>query len=240
MDNNKRDSIVPSDKWIFDEEVTTVFDDMLERSIPDYLNMRSLVNSLTLKYSQIGSTVLDLGCSTGGAIKDIIHLVPQETKFIGVEISEPMREQANKNLKYYIENKQAKIINCDLREDFPISNNSVVLSVLTIQFIPIEHRQRIISSIYENLISGGVFIFVEKILGNDSIGNSMLEDLYYKLKGENGYTEEQIRAKRKSLEGVLVPVTSDWNIEMMSKAGFSNIQQFWQQLNFAGWVGFKK
>ena len=68
----------------------------------------------------------------------------------------------------------------------------------------------------------------------------MLEDLYYKLKGENGYTEEQIRAKRKSLEGVLVPVTSDWNIEMMSKAGFSNIQQFWQQLNFAGWVGFKK
>jgi tRNA (cmo5U34)-methyltransferase len=238
--NNNKDSIIPSDKWIFDQEVTTVFDNMLERSIPDYLNMRSLVNSLTLKYLQNGSSVLDLGCSTGGAIKDVIDLVPQETEFIGVEISEPMREQANKNLQKFVDTKQVKIINCDLREDFPISNNSVVLSVLTIQFIPIEHRQRIISSIYENLVSGGVFIFVEKILGNDSIGNSMLEDLYYKLKGENGYTEEQIRAKRKSLEGVLVPVTSDWNIEMMSKAGFSNIQQFWQQLNFAGWVGFKK
>lgn len=114
------------------------------------------------------------------------------------------------------------------------------MSILTIQFIPIEHRQKIISNIYESLLSGGVFIFVEKILGNDSIGNSMLEDLYYKLKGENGYTEEQIRAKRKSLEGILVPVTADWNMEMMSKAGFTNIQQFWQQLNFAGWVGFKK
>jgi tRNA (cmo5U34)-methyltransferase len=238
--NNNKDSIIPSDKWIFNQEVTTVFDNMLERSIPDYLNMRSLVNSLTLKYLQNGSSVLDLGCSTGGAIKDIIDLAPKETEFIGVEISEPMREQATQNLQKFVDTKQVKIINCDLREDFPISDNSVVLSVLTIQFIPIEHRQRIISSIYENLISGGVFIFVEKILGNDSIGNSMLEDLYYKLKGENGYTEEQIRAKRKSLEGVLVPVTSDWNIEMMSKAGFSNIQQFWQQLNFAGWVGFKK
>ena len=240
MVNTNKDSIIPSDKWVFDQEVTTVFDNMLERSIPDYLNMRSLVNSLTLRYLQSGSSVLDLGCSTGGAIKDIIDLAPQETQFIGVEISEPMREQAEKNLQRFVDTKQVKIINCDLREDFPISNNSVVLSVLTIQFIPIEHRQRIISSIYENLIPGGVFIFVEKILGNDSVGNTMLEDLYYKLKGENGYTEQQIRTKRKSLEGVLVPVTSDWNIEMMSKAGFSNVQQFWQQLNFAGWVGFKK
>ncbi len=202
--------------------------------------MRTLVNDLTLKYLQNRSSVLDLGCSTGGAIKDIIASVQPEVVFIGVEISEPMREQAKKNLQKFIETKQVKIINCDLREDFPISSNSVVLSILTIQFIPIEHRQKIISNIYESLLSGGVFIFVEKILGNDSIGNSMLEDLYYKLKGENGYTEEQIRSKRKSLEGILVPVTSDWNMEMMSKAGFSNIQQFWQQLNFAGWVGFKK
>jgi tRNA (cmo5U34)-methyltransferase len=238
--NQNKDSIIPSDKWIFNQEVTTVFDDMLERSIPDYINMRTLVNDLTLKYLQNRSSVLDLGCSTGGAIKDIIASVQPEVVFIGVEISEPMREQAKKNLQKFIETKQVKIINCDLREDFPISSNSVVLSILTIQFIPIEHRQKIISNIYESLLSGGVFIFVEKILGNDSIGNSMLEDLYYKLKGENGYTEEQIRSKRKSLEGILVPVTSDWNMEMMSKAGFSNIQQFWQQLNFAGWVGFKK
>lgn len=240
MVNQNKDSIIPSDKWIFNQEVTTVFDDMLERSIPDYINMRTLVNDLTLKYLQNRSSVLDLGCSTGGAIKDIIASVQPEVVFIGVEISEPMREQAKKNLQKFIETKQVKIINCDLREDFPISSNSVVLSILTIQFIPIEHRQKIISNIYESLLSGGVFIFVEKILGNDSIGNSMLEDLYYKLKGENGYTEEQIRSKRKSLEGILVPVTSDWNMEMMSKAGFSNIQQFWQQLNFAGWVGFKK
>lgn len=240
MVTHNKDSIIPSDKWIFNQEVTTVFDDMLERSIPDYFNMRALVNDLTSKYVQNESSVLDLGCSTGGAIKDVIASVQQEVVFIGVEISEPMREQAKKNLQKFIDTKQVKIINCDLREDFPISSNSVVLSILTIQFIPIEHRQKIISNIYESLLSGGVFIFVEKILGNDSIGNSMLEDLYYQLKGENGYTEEQIRAKRKSLEGILVPVTADWNMEMMSKAGFTNIQQFWQQLNFAGWVGFKK
>ena len=29
-------------KWEFNEEVTRVFDDMLERSIPDYEHMRSL------------------------------------------------------------------------------------------------------------------------------------------------------------------------------------------------------
>jgi tRNA (cmo5U34)-methyltransferase len=240
MSPKDKDVIIAPEKWSFNQEVTDVFDDMLERSIPDYFNMRDLVNNLTLKYVRGETSILDLGCSTGGAIKDVIERLPRNVKFLGVEISEPMRVQARKNLKKFIELKQVDIVNCDLRHEFPSSENSVVLSVLTIQFIPIEYRQKIISSIYENLVTGGVFVFVEKILGNDSIGNAMLEDLYYKLKGENGYTEEQIRAKRRSLEGVLVPVTSDWNIDMMSKAGFTNIQQFWQQLNFAGWVGFKQ
>jgi tRNA (cmo5U34)-methyltransferase len=59
------------------------------------------------------------------------------------------------------------------------------------------------------------------------------------MKGENGYTEEQIKTKRKALEGVLVPVTSTWNEDMMYKSGFKSVQKFWQQLNFAGWVAFK-
>jgi tRNA (cmo5U34)-methyltransferase len=150
-----------------------------------------------------------------------------------------MLEKAKQKLNIYIENNKVEIIECDLRNDFPVHSNSVVLSILTLQFIPIEYRQSIISNVFKSLVSGGVFVFVEKILGDDATGNQILEKLYYQMKGENGYTEEQIRTKRKSLEGVLVPVTSNWNEEMIYKAGFSNVQKFWQQLNFAGWIAFK-
>jgi tRNA (cmo5U34)-methyltransferase len=88
-------------------------------------------------------------------------------------------------------------------------------------------------------VSGGAFILVEKILGRDSELNDMFVKLYYETKGENGYTEEQINNKRKSLEGVLVPVTSDWNEQLLSNAGFKHVECFWRSLNFAGWIGTK-
>ena len=142
-------------------------------------------------------------------------------------------------LRKYIQLDKVEITECYLRNDFPDHRNSVVLSILTLQFIPIEYRQQIITNVFDSLEPGGAFVFVEKILGDDSAGNQILEKLYYQMKGENGYTEEQIKTKRKSLEGVLVPVTSTLNEDMMYKSGFKSVQKFWQQLNFAGWVAFK-
>lgn len=235
----KRDEVIAGEKWMFDEEVTEVFENMLERSIPDYTNMRSLVNSI-IEFSQVENTyILDLGCSTGISIEDAVKFCDESIKFVGLEISEPMLRKSRAKLQKFIEEKRVEIVECDLRRNFPETNNSVVLSILTLQFIPIEYRQQIISNVHKSLEPGGVLILVEKILGNDSTGNQILESLYYQMKGENGYTEEQIRTKRQSLEGVLVPVTSAWNEDMMIKAGFKNVQKFWQQLNFAGWVAFK-
>lgn len=239
LDSSPKDKVIPTGKWTFDESVAEVFDDMLERSIPDYLNMRNLVDKLIIKYCKENSNILDLGCSTGGAFKNVIPKCHASIKFIGVEISEPMRKLARQNLQNYIDNGRVSIVNNDLRLEFPESKNSIVLSILTLQFVPIEYRQKIIREVYNSLNPGGVFIYVEKILGDDLIGNQVLEDLYYEMKGENSYSEEQIKTKRKSLEGVLVPVTSRWNEDLIMRAGFSGAQKFWQQLNFAGWIAFK-
>jgi tRNA (cmo5U34)-methyltransferase len=42
-----------------------------------------------------------------------------------------------------------------------------------------------------------------------------------------------------SLEGVLVPVTSDWNIDLLKQAGFRQIDVFWKWMNFVGYIAFK-
>ena len=59
------------------------------------------------------------------------------------------------------------------------------------------------------------------------------------MKKQNGYTEEQIERKRLSLEGVLVPVTSDWNIDLLKQAGFRQVDIFWKWMNFVGYIAFK-
>lgn len=230
----KRDQTLPSGKWVFDKAVTDVFDDMLERSIPDYAGMRRTTTELAIRFAQPKTALVDLGCSRGAAIKPIFEELKNSLSYFGIEVSEPMRQAAISELPY------ATILDTDLRHDYPPVRASVTLAVLTLQFIPIEYRQDIIQRVYDSTTKGGAFLLVEKVLGGDSFSNQLLIDTYLSRKGENGYTAEQIARKRESLEGVLVPVTADWNAEMLRTAGFSHVECYWRHLNFGAWIGIKK
>jgi tRNA (cmo5U34)-methyltransferase len=230
----RKDQTLPSGKWVFDKAVTDVFDDMLERSIPDYAGMRRTTTELAVRFAQPKTALVDLGCSRGAAIKPIFEELQNSLSYFGIEVSEPMRQAAISELPY------ATILDTDLRHDYPPVRASVTLAVLTLQFIPIEYRQDIIQRVYDSTTKGGAFLLVEKVLGGDSFSNQLLIDTYLARKGENGYTAEQIARKRESLEGVLVPVTADWNAEMLRTAGFSHVECYWRHLNFGAWIGIKK
>ncbi len=55
----------PSAKWSFDRNVTTCFEDMLRRGIPQLDSTRDLVHSLAVERDRRGSWIVDLGCSRG-------------------------------------------------------------------------------------------------------------------------------------------------------------------------------
>lgn len=229
-----KDSVnVKDKKWEFDEEVTACFDDMLSRSIPEYETMRDLVTRIACNYLKVNTTIMDIGCSNGNAVAPICKKYGDSCKYLLLDISDPMLEECKKRLGYLDIRKH------DLRGGVPKADCSVVLSILTIQFVPIEYRQKIIQSIYDNLIDGGAFIFVEKVLGNTNEIDELFVKEYYKIKSENAYTWEQIKDKRKSLEGVLVPVTARWNEDLLKQVGFRKVDCFYRFLNFAGWIGIK-
>jgi tRNA (cmo5U34)-methyltransferase len=93
--------------------------------------------------------------------------------------------------------------------------------------------------VHNGLSGDGVFIVVEKVLGETPASQALLVDIYHNFKRDKGYTDEQIQDKRKSLQGVLVPLRASENESMLKDAGFTDVQRFWQCLNFAGWVAFK-
>jgi tRNA (cmo5U34)-methyltransferase len=116
---------------------------------------------------------------------------------------------------------------------------SLTLSVLTLQFIPIEHRPRVVQDVYDHTVAGGAFLLVEKVLGSSGRLDGLLTDLYHSLKRASGYSQEEIDRKRLSLEGVLVPVAAAWNEDLLRRSGFRDVECFWRCLNFAGWVAVK-
>lgn len=238
MTESNRFYHVPSkDKWEFDESVTDIFDDMLARSIPQYEVMRKSVSSIACEFIQSSGYVVDIGCSKGEQIDRLIQSYGVGCHYHGVEVSEPMINAAKDKFKNY---HCVELHELDLRKDWlTIKNVSVTLSVLTLQFIPIEYRLGLLKKIYDSTRKGGCFILVEKVIGGSADIDSLLTNQYYNLKHQNGYSVYEIERKRLSLEGVLVPVTANWNEGMLKLSGFTEVDCFWRWMNFAGWVAIK-
>lgn len=233
-----RDQGHAAPRWEFDDEVTRVFEDMLWRSIPSYTVMRDLCTSIAKRHLHRDGIVLDLGCSRGGAIAALLPHSPGG-KFYGVEVSAPMIAAARERFRA---EPRVSIDEVDLRLDFPQLRSGsacVVMAVLTLQFIPIEHRARVVARAAEVLHPGAVMIVVEKILGSNAWADDLLVADYYDFKRANGYTQDDIDRKRLALEGVLVPQTEGANIEMLKANGFRNVEPFWRHLNFCGWIAMK-
>lgn len=235
--DTQRDTVVPGTKWEFDANVASCFDDMLARSIPSYDIMRDLCFKLGRHFAWPNSSIVDLGASRGEALRPFFNY--PSARFYALEISEPMRRVMD---ELYKDNHRLEVMDYDLRKlngkDFKYTP-SLVLSVLTIQFTPIEYRQQIVDEVYNMLLKGGAFIFVEKVLGNSGALDELLVKEYYEFKHANGYSYEDIQRKRASLEGTLVPVTADWNVDLLKNAGFRRVDCFYRCLNFAGWIAIK-
>ncbi len=230
--------MLAGDRWEFDDSVTAVFENMLERSIPQYGEMRSAVGSLAAHFAagRPAGCVVDLGCSRGEAIATLVDRFDEDATFTGVEASPSMLEAARKR---FAPHDNVEILDLDLRSEYPTGTANVTLAVLTVQFIPIEYRQQLIQQVYDHTARGGAFILVEKVLGSTAELDRMMVAFHLEMKRRKGYSQEEIDRKRLSLEGVLVPVTAKWNVEMLEAAGFQEIDCFWRWMNFAGWVAVR-
>lgn len=235
----------PDGAWRFDSDVTRVFDDMLERSIPDHAGMRAAVDEVgfhVLGRVQRGTAVVDLGSSRGSAVARLVEgtLEVDGHGFYLVERSLPMRAVLEQRFARQIAAGRAVVSNLDLRTDYPPPRKvALTLAVLTLQFTPIELRQRIVRRAWESTVPGGALVVVEKVLGADAAMDELLVELHHARKRAAGYSQEEIDRKRLSLEGVLVPITAEWNERMLRSAGFETVECFWRWCNFAGWIAVK-
>lgn len=234
-----KDEIIPSSRWIFSSDVAECFDDMLRRSIPHYEGMRELIYAIGRNFVVPDSTIIDIGCSNGINISPFISHFGRNNKYALIDVSEPMLDKVRLKYSNLINEGIVNVLNMDVTNELPSCKTSLIMSVLSLQFTPIEYRQSTIQRIYDLLESGGAFIFVEKVIGDTSQLDKLFVSEYYSLKSENGYSQEAIDAKRKSLEFSLVPVKEKYNIDMLLQSGFKSVECFWRALNFAGFVAIK-
>ncbi len=232
--------------FVFDEKVAAVFTDMINRSVPGYATIISMIGMLAQRYCTAGSNIYDLGCSLGAATLAMAqHLEDQDFTLYAIDNSPAMISQFNAALNAVppplpaATNERLHIL-CDDIITMPMQNASVVVLNFTLQFIAPEQRDALLEKICSSLNPGGILVLSEKILFPQAELNDLFIDMYHQFKQVQGYSQLEISQKRAALEKVLLPETIDAHKRRLLKAGFESCDVWFQCFNFASLVAVKK
>lgn len=227
----------------FNSAVVEVFDDMVVRSVPSYLEQQAMVKWLATRFWTPGSRVYDLGCSTATTLIGLSQELPPEAPLIGYDNSLPMLEKARQKIAAASMEDRIEVRHADFNGDLSrlcLEEAGVVLMCWTLQFIRPLLRDALVRRIYENMADHGVLIVTDKILTNTTHTNRFFIEAYYEFKKRNGYSQVEILRKREALENVLIPYRIDENLELFRRNGFEIVETFYQWFNFAGFLCVKK
>jgi len=229
----------PTADFAFGEKVASVFDDMLERSVPFYHEIQRMISEMATDFAIEGTNLYDLGCSTGNLLLGLHSAIPRGVRFIGIDYSPEMLKRCRQKLADHGFDREYELHCADLNQGVQIENASMVLMMLTLQFIRPLYRDGLIKKVLQGLNENGCLVLVEKVLGEDSVFNRLFIQYYHDLKKRHGYSEMEIAQKREALENVLVPYKLLENREMLLRAGFRYCEVFFKWYNFTGVVAIK-
>lgn len=223
----------------FNEQVVSVFPDMISRSIPGYGAIVDGIGNICQRVAKPNTQLYDLGCSLGAATLSMRrHLSDQGCRIIAVDNSQAMIKRAQEHLNAFVSPTPVELVCGDIR-DVEINNASMVVLNFTLQFLPPEDRASLIAKIYKGLVPGGVLIVSEKLRFEGDKLHKLIDDMHLDFKRANGYSELEISQKRTALENVMKPDSKQQHYQRFAQAGFTEYSSWFQSLNFTSLMAIK-
>jgi len=223
--------------WSFDGGVAETFVDHVRQSVPMYDAGHELVCSVSDYFVRDDSTCYEIGTSTGQLLRKLAehHARKPGARFVGIDAVEPMVEKARIHC--------AGLPNVEVVLDdvltFGFDKADLFVSYYCVQFVQPRHRQDLISRLYERLHWGGALLMFEKVRGPDARFQDMAVALYNDFKARNGFTADEILNKTSSLKGVLEPFSTEGNLGLLRRAGFTDIMTVMKWVSFEGFLAIK-
>jgi len=221
--------------WSFSGKVAKNFEKHINKSVPFYYEGQELISFLSDFFVGNDSTVYDLGCSTGvlSALISDRH-IEKKFKIVSIDIEEEMisiakKDNHRKNIEY---------INSNIL-DIEFEKSDLVICYYTLQFIPTKYRQDFLERLYKSLNWGGALILFEKVRYSNSRIQDYMTQTYQEFKIKNGFNSENILSKSRSLKKILEPYSSQGNINLLKRAGFSDIDTIHKHISFEGFIAIK-
>ncbi len=222
--------------WTFSGDVSSTFTDHVRRSVPLYDSGHDLACKIGDYFLQDGSVCYELGVSTGSLIRQLSsRFADKDIKFVGIDREPGMIEQAHSEI--------GDLANVELVVDdinqFEYEPADFIVSYYSVQFVPPKRRQELINRIYNSLNWGGGFLMFEKVRAADARFQDMMVNLYTDFKIDQGYDNDEIVGKTRSLKGVMEPFSTQGNLDLLKRAGFVDMMTVQKYVCFEGFLAIK-
>ena len=231
-DNLYNKNIPRNHKFIFDNDVTNVFEDMVNRSVPGYEFLIENIGYIAKKFYQPNTNIYDLGSSLGACSISVAEKIQNFTGIIyAIDSSEAMIKACKKN----INNKSIKLIKSDISE-IEMINSSVIILNLTIQFISVDKRTELLKKFFNQLNKNGVIIITEKIISDKKNDDDFSKSFHDFFKLNKGYSKEEIDRKKIALKDIMKIESEKQHEDRFKEIGCDNFYKWFQCYNFVSWV----
>lgn len=225
--------------WDFGGDTPSYFEEHVSKSVPYYNDGHKLIISISDFFVKSNSICYELGCSTGLLTRNLASHHLSSVKWVGIDVEPNMIAMA----KEYLATKAPSLLNVEYITDdiliYPFESSDFMVAYYTIQFVPPYIRQDIYNRIYQSLNWGGAFLLFEKVRAPDARFQDIASSLYVEYKLSQGYTPSEVIAKSRSLKGVLEPFSTAGNLDMLMRAGFTDIMTVFKHVCFEGFFCIK-
>jgi tRNA (cmo5U34)-methyltransferase len=224
--------------WSFGGGTSKNFESHINRSVPFYEKGHEIVLQLSDFFVAPDSVCYEVGSSTGRLISSLAKRHATKGKWMGLDIESEMTDFASQAVCESSAKLNLSFVTADACE-YEYESSDFIVAYYSIQFIRPRVRQLLFDRLYASLNWGGAFIMFEKVRAPDARFQDICSGLYNDFKDSNAFTAEQILAKSSSLRGILEPFSSQGNVDLLRRAGFTDIMTVFKYICFEGFLAIK-
>ncbi len=220
------------------EELAPIYDAVFPAVVPKYAEAHDVLLSMLPFSSGDAVRILELGCGTGELTRKLAEHFPA-AHISALDVSAAMLREAVRKLRPFEE--RVDLLQRDLQDSAwcdGFDDVDAVVAAYTLDYLPLESHERLISQAFQVLARGGRFVTCEFIEPEDPRVGDVFRNLEYQL------ISRQVAQKRVREEDIKIlvglaesgpkhhVVRINVLLEWLRKAGFDRVDTPWRFFNF--------
>lgn len=208
-------------RWEFTPGVAAVFDEHVRASVPHYEIVQEMVAHLSDWLLPQRALICDLGASTGYTVDLLLNRHPErELSAVLYDEAPAMLAKAAEKLGPAIAAGRVEMRPQRVQDPLKHSAADLTLALFLLQFLPYADRPSVLRAARDASAPTGALLIAEKLRPVDARWSEIAYAVSHDWKAEHGIDAAAIRAKERSLRGVLQPVSLTALNRMVTDAGW--------------------